>query len=164
MKSYERSFESSLSADKGDLVGRVFAWDHVEFAEGMQEKIPKTAEINIQKNCMALLSHKKESMLGRHKQNLSFERRDDGLWFKIKKVPTSIFEETSRLVQNKIIGGVSPSFDAVPTYQKNIRCFNKIFLKEISLVGKPAYSQSFVYEREDKGGGEFINYPPECYL
>ena len=69
-------------------MGRVFAFDEVNFAEGMQEKIPSSCKIDISDNAMALLSHKKEAMLGRHGQNLSFERRDDGLWFRIKKVPT----------------------------------------------------------------------------
>ena len=118
MEKFNRAFESSLTADKGDLVGRVFKYDQTDYADGMDETIPSNCDVQIADNCMALLSHKKELMVGRHKQNLSFEKRSDGLWFRIKKVGTQAFKEASELVANKIIGGVSPGFRAHPIYEK----------------------------------------------
>lgn len=163
MENYLRSFESSF-LENGDIEGRVLSFDKEYQADGMIEVIPKDCEIEINKNCMALLSHKKESMLGRRDQNLFFQKRDDGLYFKIKKVGTKIFDEARELVKTNIIGGVSPGFRASPIINENKRSFNKIFLDEISLVGNPAIDSSYVHAREKIPNSNKINYPPEIYL
>ena len=162
MENYLRSFESTFN-ESGDIEGRVLSFDQEYQADGMTEVIPKDCEIEINPNCMALLSHKKESMLGRRDQNLFFQKRDDGLYFKIKKVGTKIFDEARELVKTNIIGGVSPGFRASPVINENKRSFKKIFLDEISLVGNPAIDSSYVHARENKPNTNII-YPPEVYL
>ena len=71
METFQRAYESSLDGSQ-DITGRVFAFDQRYEADGMQEVINKDTEIEIPKNCMALLSHKKESMLGRNKCQFIF--------------------------------------------------------------------------------------------
>lgn len=165
MKEFSRSFESVFNQETGDLEGRVLSFDIEYQAEGMTEVIPKDCDIEISDNCMALLSHKKESMLGRHKRNLSFVKRDDGLYFRLKKVDTKIFDEARELVKNQIIGGVSPGFRAEPVFTGNTRSFKKIYLDEISLVGNPAIGSSYVHAREAGiPHSQKINFPPEVYL
>lgn len=164
MENYLRNFETNLS-ESGDIEGRVLAFDKEYEADGMTEVIPSDCEIEISKNCMALLSHKKENMLGRLKANLSFIKRDDGLYFTLKKVGTKIFDEARELVKTNIIGGVSPGFRANPVINENKRSFKKIFLDEISLVGNPAIDSSYVLARaKDLPKSKKTNFPPEVYL
>ena len=164
MEIYLRHFETSLS-ECGDIEGRVLAFDQEYQADGMPEVIPKDCEIEISKNCMALLSHKKENMLGRKDKNLFFLRRDDGLYFRIKKVGTKIFDEARELVKSNIIAGVSPGFRASPVINENKRSFKKIYLDEISLVGNPAIDSSYVHARENGiPHSNKVYFPPEVYL
>ena len=164
MQKYLRNFEGTFN-ENGDIEGRVLAFDKEYHADGMTEVIPKNCEIEISKNCMALLSHKKEHMLGRKNSNLFFQRRDDGLYFRIKKVGTKIFDEARELVKTNIIGGVSPGFRASPVINENKRSFKKIFLDEISLVGNPAIDSSYVHARaKDLPKSKKTNFPPEYYL
>ena len=164
MENYLRNFESTFN-ESGDIEGRVLAFDKEYKADGMTEVIPKDCEIEISKNCMALLSHKKENMLGRKDKNLFFQRREDGLYFRLKKVGTKIFDEARELVKTSIIAGVSPGFRASPVINENKRSFSKIYLDEISLVGNPAIDSSYVHARaKDLPKSKKTNFPPEVYL
>jgi len=164
LKDYKRSFEfSPISQETGELSGRVFAFDDTTFADGMQEVIPKGCKVDIDKNAMLLLSHRKDKMLGRNGHNLSFELKEDGLWFRCKKAATGIYDEALKLVKEKIIGGVSAGFSARPVYDGETRKFNKLFVTEISLCGNPAYSSSFVHAREKNPTLKYKHLPPELF-
>ena len=167
MENFKRAFETSFTSVGGEMFGRLFAFDAEYEAEGMKEVINRDTEIEIAKNCMALMSHRKEKILGRRHVNLFFDRRDDGLYFRLTKPKheTSTYTECRDLVRSNVIAGVSPGFSAVPIYEGNTRKFKKIFLNEISLVGNPAIDSSSVYARsKEVPKPNKILFPPECYL
>lgn len=161
-QNFERSFESIIQEDTGEISGRVFAFDEETFADGMKEVIPKNCKVNFSDNLMLLLSHRKDKMLGRKGANLELLKRDDGIYFKCKKVGTEIYKEALNLVKNKIVGGVSPGFSAQPKYENGKRTFSEIQINEISLCGNPAYESSFVHARE-KDNKKKTYLPPECF-
>ena len=161
METFKRSFEAPLSEERGELSGRAFAFDNEAFCEGMKEKIPRGCKVKVDPNAMLLLNHKKDKLLGRNGQNLSFEVKDDGLWFRCKKSATALYDETLKLVKEKILFGCSPSFRAVPKYRGGVRTFDEITITECSLTGFPAYEGAFVTARE-KNDKKPI-YPPELY-
>ena len=163
METYQRSFETNLSTEDNSISGRVFAWDTPSPVDGKSEVIPRECEIETSSNTLALLSHKKEFPLGRLGKNLSFEKRPDGFYFKIKGTDSATFKEAKTLVKNGIIHGCSPKFVARPIYEGNKRLFNKIRISEVSLTSNPAYQHSFTQAREKTNNPTLKHRPPECF-
>ena len=163
MEEFQRAFETTLASDQS-ITGKVVAFDVPYFADGMQEVINKDTEIEIPGHCTALLAHKKEFPIGRKGSNLSFQKKDDGLYFNLKPVDTQTYKEARELCKAKIISGVSPGFSAVPIYKDGKRKFQKIVINELSLTSNPAIDSSTVIARsKDLPKGKTL-FPPECYL
>ena len=156
-----RDFETSLaSTGEGNLEGRVLEWDKVYTFNGVKEKFAKNCDVNF-KDTRCLFGHDKNKLLGRVGANLQVYKKEDGLYFKLKKSATDLFKNVYTLAREGILKGVSPGFDSDARWDGDIRVFDKVDLSEISLVGQPAYGDSTFVTARDK---ETINYPPEVYL
>ena len=124
---------------------------------GTKEKFSKDCQIDF-KDARCLFGHDKNKLLGRVGANLEITKRDDGLYFKLKKSATDLFKNVYTLAKEGILKGVSPGFDSDARWDGDIRVFDKVDLSEISLVGQPAYGDSTFVNARDKSN---INYPPE---
>ena len=93
---------------------------------------------------------------------MSIETREDGVWFRAKKVPTALYSEALELVKNKIVSGVSPGFTSIPRYENGVRVFDEIQINEISLAGRPSYESSLVHARESSQP-KYRPRPPELF-
>ena len=157
---FVRDFETSLATGEGSLEGRVFEFDKLYTYNGIKEKFAKNCQINCS-DVRALYGHDKNKLLGRTGANLEVFKRDDGLYFRLKKSASNLFKECLTLCKEGILKGVSPGFDSDARWENDIRVFDKVDLSEISLVGQPAYGDSTFVQARDKSN---INYPPEFYL
>ena len=156
-----RDFETSLaSTGEGSLEGRVFEFDKLYTYNGTKEKFAKDCQVDFS-NARCLFGHDKNKLLGRVGANLQVFKKDDGLYFKLKKSATDLFRNVYTLAKEGILKGVSPGFDSDARWENDIRVFDKVDLSEISLVGQPAYGDSTFVTARDKSN---INYPPEFYL
>ena len=107
-----RDFETSLaSTGEGNLEGRVLEWDKVYTFNGVKEKFAKNCDVNF-KDTRCLFGHDKNKLLGRVGANLQVYKKEDGLYFKLKKSATDLFKNVYTLAREGILKGVSPGFDS----------------------------------------------------
>ena len=165
MENYIRSYQNLTENDQ-EIEGRIFEFDTLHRdIEGRDEKIPSTCQIEISPRCLALRSHDQSQILGKKGINLQFVKRDDGLYFRLKRLGTRLWDDTRELIKNKIFNGCSAGFTAEPIYKDNIRTFDKLTLNEVSIVDTPAYESSYVHARsKDLPKSNKTNYPPGVYL
>ena len=162
METFVRSFDGVNETDQ-EISGRIFEFDRVfKNIEGRDEVIPSTCKIDISPTCLALRGHDKHQILGKKDVNLSFERKSDGLYFRLKNLGTRLWDDTREMVKNKLLSGVSGGFRATPIYENNVRKFDSLILDEVSVVNQPAYESAYVNAREKTE--DKIHYPPSHYL
>ena len=103
-----RDFETSLaSTGEGSLEGRVFEFDKLYTYNGTKEKFAKDCQVDFS-NARCLFGHDKNKLLGRVGANLQVFKKDDGLYFKLKKSATDLFRNVYTLAKEGIFKGSKP--------------------------------------------------------
>ena len=153
-----------MACDQGDLLVKCFQFDTKEFAAGRPEIIPNSCKVEIENNAACLLQHDRRALVGRHGKsgNVSFEKKDNSLMMRVKKVSTKNFEEAYDLVKSGVIAGASIGFKAVPKILSDgTRTFDALKIREVSLVSDPAYKNTRIEARSSNNNKTI--FPPECY-
>lgn len=123
------------------LSGYAFRFDEIAEVYGGERMDPEM-EIHIDPDTFLLRGHDPDKILGKVGKNLSFENKEDGLFFRVSKMPdTELGRETSELIKMGILDGVSIGFmeNRSRTDEDGINVMEDIKIMEISLVSRPAY-------------------------
>ena len=148
--------------DKSVLKGYAFKFSEV--AEGWlgKERFSPTLEIEYNSRCLLLYQHNVNMPLARLGANMDIEKKQDGLFFSVSKLPdTQLARECKELVKIGALSGVSVGFNVISERTEDkVNVFEKIKLFELSLVSFPYYSSSEVRNKPLKNSPK----PPEFYL
>ena len=129
MQSFTRACQ--LSTDKPSVSGRILSFNKPYIVDGLTETIPDNVEIDVAKDIKCLIGHDHSSCIS-EADNIELERKPDGLYFKLKKLPDKIKQMI------KGISSCSAGFFARPILSEGTRSFNRMHLHEISLTSTPA--------------------------
>ena len=141
MKTRAFKLRNDMPEGENSLSGYVFRYDEVADYMG-EERMSPDMTIHVSPEAFLLRGHDPDKILGKVGKNLEFENRDDGLYFKVKSLPdTELARETMELIKAEILDGVSVGFmDKKSSMDADgVQVFEKIEVKEISIVSMPAY-------------------------
>ena len=106
----------------GNLQGRLLEFNKIYNFNGQKEMFPSNCEINC-RDVRALYGHDKNKLLGRVGANLEITKRDDGLYFTLKKSASNLYKECLTLVKEGILKGCSIGFDSDGRMQDDVKVF-----------------------------------------
>ena len=158
----KRNFKFENRADdKSALQGYAFKFSEV--AEGWlgKERFSDSLEIEYNSRVLLLYQHDITKPLARLGSNMAIEKKADGLFFSVSKLPdTQLAKECKELVKIGALSGVSVGFSVLSERKEDkINIFEKIKLFELSLVSFPYYESSEVRNKHPVPPK-----PPEFYL
>ena len=162
---YTRSIEGSLACDQGDLLIKCFEYNKKEFADNCAEIIPSSCNVEIEDNAGCFLQHDKKALVGRYgkRGNVSFNKTDNSLMMRVKRVPTKQYEEAYNMVKSGVLAGASIGFRGFERFlEDGTRTFDDLSIFEVSLVSNPAYKNTSIEARSNNPKPKIL-YPPELY-
>ena len=154
MMSFTRACQLTKETGKPSVEGRILSFNKPYVVDGLTETIPDNVEIDVAKDIKCLIGHDQGSCIS-ESDNIELERKHDGLYFKLKKLPDKIKQMI------KGISSCSAGFFARPILTEGNRSFNRMHLHEISLTPTPAYNDAYIHVRKKP---EKQLKPPELYI
>ena len=130
MQLFQRAF--TITSDKPSVEGKILSFNKPYQVDGLTETIPDTVTIDVDKDLKCLIGHDHNTCIS-DADNIELDRRSDGLYFKLKKLPQQI----KNLIKG--ISSCSAGFFARPVLANGQRSFQRMHLHEISLTPTPVY-------------------------
>ena len=86
MMSFTRACQLTKETGKPSVEGRILSFNKPYVVDGLTETIPDNVEIDVAKDIKCLIGHDQGSCIS-ESDNIELERKHDGLYFKLKKLP-----------------------------------------------------------------------------
>ena len=139
----KRYKDHKIRQKENSIEGYVLKWNQeADLGNGVSERFNPDS-IMIDDNAEMLFNHNPDSLLGRNKANLHFENREDGLYYRLDMLDTSLSSDVKEMIREKVITGASLGFVPEKEHMEgNTRVIDKANLQELSLVTTPAYESS----------------------